>query len=106
MVVNVGFRICVLVHFGQPAVQLLEPWKGIGVRVQAQIAGLLAQVLLFFLKPGSLGGGSKIQLLLNLRQQVVIKERRDFVPHQPHDPVQAEVEIASVQLEHLTQERS
>ena len=43
------------------------------------------------------------QRRLHLRQQVVVKERFDFRRFQVHDPVQPEIEVPSVKLEHLAQ---
>ena len=46
----------------------------------------------------------EIELLLNLRQQVIIEKCRDLSGFQVHDAVQAKVQIAAVKLKHLAQQ--
>ena len=104
MVVDVGLGVRVLLHLGEPAVQLDDPGRGVEVGVVAESSGRLAVLLQLPLQLGPLLGAGQVQLRLHLRQQIAVEERGDLGRFQVHDPVQAKVQIAPVELEHLAQQ--
>ena len=55
-------------------------------------------------QPGPILGGDPLERVLHLRQQVVVEEGGDLPRLEVHDPVQAEVQITPVKLEHLPEE--
>ena len=55
-------------------------------------------------QPGPILGRDPLQRVLHLGQQIVVQERGDLPRLQVHDPVQAEVEVPAIELEHLAEE--
>ena len=105
VVVDVGLGVRVLLHLGEPPVQLDDRGRSGRIGIEAQLPGCLARVFDLLLQPGPFRGGGQVELRLHLRQQVPVEERRDLGRLQVHDAVQAEVQIAAVETEHLAQQR-
>ena len=104
MIVHVGLCGCVLTHLGEPLMQQADGWAGIRIGIDSQSScGLAGGVQLRFEYNDLLGAG-QVELRLHLGQQVVVEKRHDLRRLQVHDPVDAEVEVASVKLEHLAQQ--
>ena len=97
----------------------------LGLRVRPGICDLLAQFLDFadlllvgypqlpqrrqsgpelLVQPRPILRGDPLERVLHLGQQVVVEEGGDLARLQVHDPVQAEVQIAPVELEHLPEQ--
>ena len=55
-------------------------------------------------QPRPVFGGDPLQRALHLRQQIAVEERGDLTGLEVHDPVQAEVQVSPVELEHLAEE--
>ena len=105
MVVNIGLGVGVLLHLGETPGQLDDFRWRVCVRVDTEPSRRLAGVFQIPLQVGSLLVARELQLLLHLRQQIVVEERYDLSRLQVHDPVQAEIEVPTVELEHLAQHR-
>ena len=102
MVVDVGFRGCVGPGLAPFQLQLPDHWSCFGIDTQA--SGLSAGFGQFLFQFRLLAGGILRQRRLHLRQQIVFEECLNLGQLQVHDPVQAEIEIAAVELEHRSQQ--
>ena len=105
MVVDVGLNGGVLSHLFKPVVQVGDHIRRLGVGVVAEFAGLLAGGLQPLAKGFPVLGAGEAQRRFHLRQQVLVEELGDLRRLQVHDPIQAEVQVAPVKLEHLAQQR-
>ena len=105
VVVDVGLGVRVLLHLGEPPVHLGDRGRRVDLGVDPQFRSRLVRFFQIPLQRGPFLGGGQVELRLHLRQQVVVEEPRDLRRLQVHDPVQAEVQIAAVEMEHLAQQR-
>ena len=103
MVIDVGFGVRVFPHRGQARPQFLDMRRFFGFELQ--FYGIFLGVLNLFLQIGTLAVAGEFQPVLYLRQQILVEKRRDLGRLHAHDPIQAEVQIAALELEHLAQQR-
>ena len=101
--VRLGFRIRPSVGNLPAQVPDSVALLGIGDPQLAERRQRLSQLLV---QLGPILGRDALQHALRLRQQVVVEERGDLARLHVHDAVQAEVEVAPVELEHLAQQGS
>ena len=106
MVVDVGLGVGVLLHLREAPVQLDDLRRRVPVGIDTERRRRLPGAPQLLHQTGALLVARELQLLLHLRQQVVVEKRHDLGRLQVHDPVQAEVEVAAVELEHFAQQRA